>query len=599
MAFSETTIIQLTSGIVYSLLSWSDPNYWHLWSGIAFSLGLINIAPWRLPAENYPLEVISHLFRRITVYLSFFLLMAGLFTYFFYDMAYEDQLSSHRVAFAYWLLRCLSRRGWEIPAALCGGLILRLYYYRFIHPWISSISRDWRNLQVRERASDIRNDRLIFKPKEFIPCQQYKNGHVLIGLKDDGSPVYIAKSRWHINNMQICDPSDAGTSKLFGYLADQGIRSGDQVIYIDTKADHCAADIIFKAAKDGQRQFIYLSFCDNGVGYWSPFLGGSRRDAISRMKSVFSMSEFGNDADCYNIFEKVPLGSIQESSESLELETLLRIIRSSNLRKPDNREKALKVEALLDSWLHLRNLNPPMLSSGISIEKTLIEGANLYIQGDMHDAAVNMAIKAFIMEVVQESRRLRNKRKFHLTLVIGDIGLIFSKSLCSALSTIKSFRMNFIICNQSLSDLVAMEASSPDGSSIANCINNNTRFKFFYGGVDYAHAKRVSELSGTVSKEVTGIEKTRVRPAGTEAWEGGRTIRPLEEPLIPVNVMLALPHHVGIFFQPGHLATPVFTHAVATNNSRHFERWLQAEYEKEHLGRSARLSAPLPVSPDD
>ena len=48
---------------------------------------------------------------------------------------------------------------------------------------------------------------------------------------------------------------------------------------------------------------------------------------------------------------------------------------------------------------------------------------------------------------------------------------------------------------------------------------------------------------------------TEINPVGGEAWGRTRMMSDLEEPVIPENTVLALPHRVAVLLQPGKLAT--------------------------------------------
>lgn len=576
MAFSEDTIIDLTVKYVHSVMEWSTPNYWFLWTGVIFFSSLISLAPWKLPTEHDFADVFLHFWRRVLFWSGIILFVGLLIVYYFYDLGWRDRIPNHFDLFKSWLLKSLLHYGWMLPVSAVAGFGLRFYYFRFIHPWVSSVMRRWRNLQVEEVESDIRNERARYNAKDFEPPKHYdpKKEKIFMGLDIDNKPVYVPAKTWRSNNMQVVGPTGFGKGVMLGCLMDQAIRFGDALFYIDPKEDEWAPRLMLQAAQECNRPFIYISLRDNGYGYWSPFLGGPRRNAYTRMINIFGMVESGGDSDFYKIVEKMQLNRLIGPNDSYDLETLYGKIKSGNKAQKNDRDKALKVEALLENWRQISSLNPGPEKKSFSIEQALLDGAIVYVQGDLQDDVVKTATKALIMEVIQEAMRLKAQRKHHLTLIVDEVSFLVSKQLRDALATNRSFNVNIVTAYQSVTDLEAPDDKTLDGKALAQSINVNSQLKLFYGGADYQTAEWVSQLSGTITKEVTAMEKTRIRTAGAEEWEQGRTVKRLEEALIPLNVILTLPHRVSVFFQPGQLATPVFTAPAPVKDGEQLAGWL-------------------------
>lgn len=584
MAFTENTIIDYTADIVYAAMAWANPSYWLLWAGIVFIAGLISMAPWKLAPEHDSLDVVAHATRRVLLWLSIALLAGAGVIYWFFDMAWRGRMANHLGLFSDWLWNSLLHYGWMVPVAGIAGLALRFYYFRFIHPWVSSVLRDWRNLQVQETESDIRAERSRYNAKDFLPHQFYDKNHrkLLVGLDVTGKPIYIPAETWLETNMQVIGPTRYGKGVAMGCLMDQIVRRGDTLIYIDPKSDKWAPRVMLQAAIETKRPFVYVTLHDGGIGYWSPFEGGSRRDAYSRLITIFGMVEQGGDSDFYKVLEKMQLNRIISRDDSYDLETLYGKIKGANAAARDPRDKALKIEALLENWRQIKSLNPPPELKGeqFSVERALLENAVVYIQGSLNDDVVKVASKAMIMEIIQEAMRLQHQRAHHLTLIIDEVRFLVSKQLADALATAVGFRVNIVTAYQSINDLRTPDDINLDGETILQAVNVNSQLKLIYGGADVETAEWVAKLSGTITKEVTSMERTTVRTAGAEEWERGRTIKHHEEALIPENVVLTLPPRVAVLFQPRSLATPAFTAPVPVKKEDQLQGWLD---ERQHL----------------
>lgn len=552
MAFNENTIADYTATQVYAVMQWASPNYWLLWAGVMFFASLLSLAPWRLDPQHDGVDLVIHFIRKATFWTGMCLIAGMGFVYFFYDMTWRGRLANHSGLFAEWFWGSTKSYGWTIPIAALLGYALRFWYFRFIHPWWSSVLRNWRNLQVTEKESDIRSEGDRFKTTDFLPSKHYAkdNSFLFVGLDEHDKPITVPADTWLETNMQVIGPTRYGKGVVTCVLMDQVIRRGDTLIYIDPKDDKFAPHVMLQACKDSGRNFVYLNLREDGFGFWSPFEGGSHRDAYSRLTNIFGMQEGGNESDFYKVMEKKLFNRIIKIGDSFRLEAIYQKIKSHNDNSKDQRDKALKIEAQLENWRQISSLNPEPGAPGFSMEKALLDNAVVYVRGDLFDETVKTATKAFIMEIIQESMRLKNERKNHLTLVVDEASFLVSKILKDALATIVGARVNIVLMYQSILDLKNVDDVNVDGNALLQSVNINSQLKLVYGAKDFETAEWVAKMSGTIVKEVTSMERTDVRTAGAEEWERGRTIKHHEEALITENVMLSLPPRVCALFQP-------------------------------------------------
>src|SRR3990167_552298 len=198
MAFTENTIADYAAQSVYSIMDWASPHYWLAWAGFAFFACLLSLAPWRLDEEHDGIDLLVHLFRRSVFWFGVVLALGLATVYFFYDLSWRDRLANHESLFTDWLWGTTKSYGWMIPLAALLGLSLRFWYFRFIHPWWSSVLRSWRNLQVTESESDVRSESLRFKAKDYLPSTHYaRDGKfIFVGLDEHEKPLTIPTDTW-------------------------------------------------------------------------------------------------------------------------------------------------------------------------------------------------------------------------------------------------------------------------------------------------------------------------------------------------------------------------------------------------------------------
>lgn len=585
--FIDEAVATVTNPLVAPLMSFANDYWWPLWCVLFFLGFLLTLAPWQLPTEHNSFQAVAHVVRRSILYVGFIAIALFPFVYFVFDITFNKSIHDSDQFFINWFLKSFNQFKYYIVGSAIAGTFLRFYYFRFFHPWISSTLRDLRNKQSNESESDIRTERLRYNPKSFNPEDYYDNTNnkIFLGIDSNNKAIYVPASTWLETNMMITGPTRYGKGVVIGCLMDQAIRRGDQLIYIDPKNDKFAAKIMLQTCAQFDRPFYYVSLNDETVGYWSPFEGGKRRDAYNRLISIFGMMENSGDADFYKAMEKKVFNRLIKLDDPFDIESIYKKVKFHNETVQDDADRLLKIEAQLENWRQVESLNPPKNFKGFSLEKAMLENAVVYFQGSLNDEVVKTATKSFILEVIQESARLDKQRKTHLTLIIDEVRFLVSKTLADALATIVGFRVNIVTACQSINDLKTPDDINLDGEATYRSISTNSQLKLVYGGADSDTAEWVAKLSGSIVKQVTSMERVAVKAAGAEAWELGRTIKPLEEALIPENVALTLPPRVCAVFRPSELATVTFTSPVTVKDMAALEIWLskQADHERESI----------------
>ena len=122
---------------------------------------------------------------------------------------------------------------------------------------------------------------------------------------------------------------------------------------------------------------------------------------------------------------------------------------------------ANRINAELARWSTVESLCVKQ-GKGFSIAKALKDNAVVYVQGGLDDSVVKMATKLFIIEMIQEARRLEKERSTHLTAVIDEVSFLTSKTLAQALATTVGSRVNFVLAYQSQNDLFNIDDKTVD-----------------------------------------------------------------------------------------------------------------------------------------
>src|SRR5580658_4411143 len=196
----------------------------------------------------------------------------------------------------------------------------------------------------------------------------------------------------------------------------------------------------------------------------------------------------------------------------------------------------------------------PKPGKGFSVEQSLLNNAVVYVRGSLDDLVVNAATRAFIMEVVQEARRLKHQRTAHLTLMVDEVRFTLSETLLRALATILGANADIVTMYQNFGDLKSPIDERIDGDSALQSVRVNSQIKLLFGGTDPETAEWVAEASGTRLKRIMQMEQTEVNRSGGEVFAPVRRLKDEEEEWVTKNQVLALPPRVAALFRPRALA---------------------------------------------
>lgn len=549
----------------YSLMKWMHAYWWQCWAFLFLLGSMIGMSPLQFHHEQNFRQIIFVLIRKLILYSAVLLTITPLVSLYLYDAtATGNQIGQSQKAFVNWFVK-LTKDNWPYAAyGLVVGFIFRFMFQRYINPYISNLLRKMRNEVVDDTLSDIRVEADKHKAKDFDPQKYYVSGQVFVGLDIESKPIYIPLSTWLETNAQVVGPTRYGKGVELGNLIDQAIRRGETVFYVDPKTDKFLPAIMQQACAETGRKFYYLTLHDDGIGKWAPFAGGSERDGLARAEAAFGLQLTGDPGtDFYKTQERRAFESMFKKSRNIE-----------GLRQHMAATEALRINAELERWSQVQSLCPKS-GTGFTIEKALTENAVVYVQGSLTDSVIKTATKVFILELLQEIKRLDSVRTTHVLSVIDEVSFLVFKELAQALATLVGFRSNFVLAYQSQNDLLALEDATVNSKYIYQSINVNSQIKMVYGGADADTAEWASTLSGTIQKEVTKMEKTAVTGVGGEAWDQQRTVGATEENYITMNTILTLPPRVCVIVQPRKLASLLYTSFVTVKNPAALPAYIQ------------------------
>ncbi len=578
-------ILAWIDGVNVQIMQFTILFWWPILATLVFMGSLFRMVPFQMHHTHSFTQVLLIYLRKtifwgVVVLLVYPLVM--LFLYLMVPATPAEPGARSASVFRQWLVS-LARENWTLPVnALALGIVLNLLCSRYLSPLWSALMRKIRVRQFYDVPSDIRKETARFKAKQFVPKRYYKKDQTFIGLDEANRPIHVPLDTWRETNMQIIGPTRFGKGVILGTLMDQAIRRGDSLMYIDPKDDTFAPHILYQACKETGRPFYYLTLHDHGVGAWAPFAGGELRDGLNRLELSFGLELTGEaGSDFYKSQERRLLE--RAFAEHRNIQDLYGALEETEARR---------ILAELTQWRALRSLCPSA-GEGFDVARALQEDAVVYVQGHLFDSVVKAATKAFIVELIQESRRLARERNTHLTVAVDEVSFLTSKPLAQALATSVGFQCNFILAYQSQNDLLNLEDRSLNPRYIYQSINVNSQLKAVYAGADQETAEWAASLSGTIVKDITKMERTEINETGGESFEKQRMLGSQEEPYIHPNQILSLPPRVFVFFQPAQLAAIGFCAHVRVKDDRELNGHLAAEAQREAAVTAAEEPEPV------
>jgi hypothetical protein len=458
-----------------------------------------------------------------------------------------------------WLLRVTLENVWRVGAGFAVALVVKSIYQRFIAPVVSHWFHQRRVTLGMDAKSDIRTTAGALVAKDFSPVQYYKDGHMFFGLDQDNAPIYVDLDTFRKTNLQVIGPTRFGKGVLLGVLMDQAIRAGHAVIYVDPKSDEWLPWVMHHTA-GADRRFVVIDLNATGKQRWHPFAGGTLRERRARVVVACGLADTGTDGDFYKRAERGILDEMLPKCGSGSIASMLAALEAKGSDNKPLKESAPRLFESLREWSLIPALNPE--KKGMSVEEVIKNGWVFYFRGAMDDRTVLAATRVFIMEVIQQAKRLKEERgNRQLTLAVDELKFLISQELSDALATSLGHNVNIVVCHQSIGDLRGPEDKTLDAKALEQGVLTNCQLKVLYR-CDPETAEWGAKLSGTRQIKVMRAEKVHTNAAGGQVYNDDHMIANEEEALIHENVLLSLPPRVGVLFSPHALARTVYTSPV-------------------------------------
>lgn len=551
------------SALVEQAMMIANTWMWYVVAGCVFILGTIGTSPLDCRYDaTFMHRILVFTRKALMITLPVVLLLLPLVLYFCYAAVINPQGGSPK--YVQWYLG-LALHYWRLAlAAYLAAYLLRFATARYIMPYLSNIRRKYRATLTSDSRTDVTHEKGQYQKKEFDPTEFYQDDAIFFGEDKGDKSIYIPLAIWLETNMQIIGPTRFGKGVLLGNQFSQAIRKGYGVFYIDPKEDEYLPHILADEAKRAGKDFIYCDLNDEGVGGWHPFLGGSLRNKRERILIACGLEDTGGDADFYKVAERGVLDELMKTS--CKISGMLALLKKNKKLK----ENAIRLYGKLVEWDMVKSLSPK--GGGVSVEKCMLNNAVVYVKGSLGDSVVKDATRMFILEIIQEARRLKSQRTAHLTVGIDEVRFLMSNQVADATATITGADTNLLLAYQAKEDVKNVSDVNVNTDAVEASINTNCQLKFIYGTQCPKTAEWVEEMSGTWQKMVTQREETEVGHLGQEKWEGHRMVAQEEEAYITKNKMLSLEPGAGVLFQPSQLPQIVFTSFVPTAQDHVFDQ---------------------------
>lgn len=236
-----------------------------------------------------------------------------------------------------------------LSACLCSFLIAKItsfIFHRTVKTQWSSLERRFRYNVSGDKESDIRDVVGKLKTKQYLPSKYYReDSDIFIGLNAQDKAQYIDVAQFEETHTEIIGPTRTGKGVVMGVIAEQEIKRGNMFIFHDPKGDKFLPHIMKEAAEKNGAKFVYFDLNETGIGTWSPFEAGTKREQRSRLMWALGMKETGSDADFYKLGEKSIIDLLL-SGDAWTSEHLLKTIKE---RKGDQFREAENLLSKLES----------------------------------------------------------------------------------------------------------------------------------------------------------------------------------------------------------------------------------------------------------
>lgn len=399
---------------------------------------------------------------------------------------------------------------------------------------------------VREIHKFLPAAALEFQPLEHVDLDK----GIFLGLDEDEKPIYInIPSSTSAPHIQVAGTTGAGKGVSLGVMAAQFLERGEAVIYCDPKNDEWAPHVLYATAQRTEKPFHFVNLNRPNGAQFNPFSGATEEEAFELFQAGFSLTDRGDSSDYYTIADRREAGI----TAKLMAEQHLNIAQAYAVRREVLQDPATGAEKFAG---RLREMaETPSINSGkgagVDLEKIIHEGGCVYFVGSMRNDIIKTVQRILLVRLIQLAER-RDRLAGNLRpvcIVLDEVKYHLSRPALEGLGAARDKGVHLVLAHQSLGDLRDCPKDlNPD--AVVDAIVENCRIKICYRLLNPVTAEWFAAMSGTIQAD-DEVRNVRRNVAQSETVLPERSIRQTERYFIDVNMLLNLPHAVGVVYGDG------------------------------------------------
>lgn len=436
-----------------------------------------------------------------------------------------------------------------------GGIAIALLWLRYGLPlldWVLGKIKKKSHLE-RNHKTDVREIHK-FLPTAALEFQPLKHVNldkgIFLGLDEDEKPIYInIPSGTSAPHIQVAGTTGAGKGVSLGIMASQFLERGEAVFYCDPKNDEWAPHVLYAAAQRTGKAFHFVNLNRPNGAQFNPFAGATEEEAFELFQAGFSLTDRGDSSDYYSIADRREAGI----TARLMSEQNLNIAEAYAARREvlqDPATGAEKFSGRLREMAETLSINAGK-GAGVDLEKVIQEGGCVYFVGSMRNDIIKTVQRILLVRLIQLAER-RDRLTGNLRpvcIVLDEVKYHLSRPALEGLGAARDKGVHLVLAHQSLGDLRDCPKDlNPD--AVVDAIVENCRIKICYRLINPDTAEWFSAMSGTIQVD-DEVRNVRRNVGQSETVLPERSIRQTERYFVDVNMLLNLPHAVGVMYGDG------------------------------------------------
>jgi TraM recognition site of TraD and TraG/Helicase HerA-like C-terminal len=436
-----------------------------------------------------------------------------------------------------------------------GGIALSALWLRYgpqhLNTTLAKIRKSSRlernqKTDVREIHKLLPAAALEFQPLEHVDLAK----GIFLGLDEDEKPIYInIPSSTSAPHIQVAGTTGAGKGVSLGVMAAQFMERGEAVFYCDPKNDEWAPHVLYAAAQRTGKPFHFVNLNRPNQAQFNPFYGATEEEAFELFQAGFSLTDRGDSSDYYTIADRREAGI----TAKLMAEQNLNIAQAYAARREvlqDPATGAEKFAGRLREMAETPSINAGQ-GAGVDLEKIIQEGGCVYFVGSMRNDIIKTVQRILLVRLIQLAER-RDRLAGSLRpvcIVLDEVKYHLSRPALEGLGAARDKGVHLVLAHQSLGDLRDCPKDlNPD--AVVDAVVENCRIKICYRLLNPVTAEWFAAMSGTIQAD-DEVRNVRRNVAQSETVLPERSIRQTERYFVDVNMLLNLPHAVGVVYGDG------------------------------------------------